>query len=90
LVEQRAIYFTGRVQGVGFRFTAQRIASNFSVSGYVQNLPDGRVLLMVQGEGREIERLLAAVAEKMGQNIHSVRSIPQAALEPLQGFAIRR
>lgn len=43
------IVFTGRVQGVGFRFTANRIARRYRLSGWVRNLPDGTVEMAVQG-----------------------------------------
>ena len=37
------IFFSGTVQGVGFRFTAERLARRFPVTGFVRNLEDGRV-----------------------------------------------
>ncbi len=50
--------FSGRVQGVGFRFTAQRMANEQKLTGWVKNLPDGRVELMVEGSRPKIEHLL--------------------------------
>ena len=47
---RRRVYFSGRVQGVGFRFTCQSLARGFEVAGYVRNLPDGRVELVAEGE----------------------------------------
>jgi acylphosphatase len=43
------IIFTGRVQGVGFRFTALRIANRYQLTGWVRNLPDGTVEMVAQG-----------------------------------------
>jgi acylphosphatase len=45
----RHILFTGRVQGVGFRFTAHRIARRYDLTGWVRNLPDGSVEMVAQG-----------------------------------------
>ena len=48
--ERRRVVFSGRVQGVGFRFTCQSLARGFDVAGYVRNLADGRVELVAEGE----------------------------------------
>jgi len=55
--------FSGTVQGIGFRYTAERLARQFSVAGYVKNLPDGRVELVAEGDGAEIEAFFKAVRE---------------------------
>jgi acylphosphatase len=47
--ERRMVHYRGRVQGVGFRYTTREIASQFDVMGYVQNLPDGQVLVVAEG-----------------------------------------
>ncbi len=65
-------YFTGRVQGVGFRYTAVNIARRFAVAGCVMNLPDGRVELVVEGEPAEARAFIDAVKEAMGRNIRDV------------------
>lgn len=59
------VIFTGRVQGVGFRQTTKSIAENFSVVGYVKNLNDGTVELVVQSEEKTIEAFLTRVGERM-------------------------
>ena len=51
----RKIVFSGRVQGVGFRFTALNIASRCGLTGYVRNLPDGDVEMLVQGTAEMID-----------------------------------
>ena len=61
--QQRIVNFRGNVQGVGFRFTACRIAGNYDVTGYVRNLPDGSVEALVEGEAAEIDQFLADLAE---------------------------
>ena len=55
---RRHIYFSGRVQGVGFRYSATYLARPLGLTGWVKNLWDGRVEMEVQGDGRAIERLL--------------------------------
>lgn len=52
------IIFSGRVQGVGFRYTAQRMANEQKLTGWVKNLPDGRVEMIVEGPRAKIEHLL--------------------------------
>ena len=52
---RRTIYFGGRVQGVGFRYTTQNIALQYDVRGYVRNLPDGRVELVMEGPDGETQ-----------------------------------
>lgn len=84
----KRVTYAGRVQGVGFRYTAQGLAARFSLAGYVRNLPDGRVELVVEGEADEVEAVLAAVGRRMGANID--QAVAEDA-EPTgqRGFQIR-
>tara|TARA_R110002111_G_scaffold22225_7_gene51010 strand:- start:1886 stop:2173 length:288 start_codon:yes stop_codon:yes gene_type:complete len=66
------VYYTGRVQGVGFRYTTSRIAERFAVAGYVMNLPDGRVELVVEASRKEADAFLAGVLESLGGYIAHV------------------
>jgi len=50
--------FEGHVQGVGFRFTTVEIARNYEVSGFVQNMMDGSVKLVAEGNEEELTKLL--------------------------------
>ncbi len=52
---QAHIIFTGTVQGVGFRFTVQRHALSFELRGWVKNLPNGSVEVLVEGPKERIE-----------------------------------
>lgn len=54
--------FSGRVQGVGFRFTVQELARARPLTGYVRNLPDGDVELVAEGAPADLEYLLDAIA----------------------------
>ena len=59
--EQCHIYFSGRVQGVGFRFTARSLAAAHSIKGWVKNLFDGRVELIAQGGSKDMGAFLEAL-----------------------------
>ena len=89
-LERREVYYRGRVQGVGFRYTTRQIAAGFDVGGFVQNLPDGSVLLVVEGEAAELEALLAAIANQMGPYIHDVQVTMHAPRGEFESFEIRR
>ena len=55
------IFYSGRVQGVGFRYTAKTVAAGFEVIGTVRNLPDGRVELIAEGDRGELEAFREAI-----------------------------
>ncbi len=52
------IFYSGTVQGVGFRFTTQELASGLGLNGWVRNLSDGRVEILVEGRQSVIEQLI--------------------------------
>ncbi|HEY4983632.1 MAG TPA: acylphosphatase [Verrucomicrobiae bacterium] len=57
------IFYSGSVQGVGFRYTARSTATGFELAGTVRNLPDGRVELIAEGARGELEAFRVAVRE---------------------------
>lgn len=67
--ERRQVIYHGRVQGVGFRYTARHIAQGHAVSGFVKNQDDGTVQLVAEGTPEAIDRFLAEIAMRMGPNI---------------------
>jgi acylphosphatase len=85
---RKTIHFTGRVQGVGFRYTAQALARDFAVSGYVKNLPDGRVLLEVEGEPDEIDRFVDRVRAQMSGYVRNVESVDSAPTGEYKDFRV--
>ena len=88
-LERRRVVYSGRVQGVGFRATCRWLAGGFEVAGYVRNLADGRVELLAEGELAEIDGLLQAVQNEMGEFIRDVTAdLEQPGDPPLAGFRI--
>ena len=87
--QRREVLYHGMVQGVGFRYTTRWIASQFQVTGYVQNLADGRVLLVAEGAAGELDRLLAAISRQMGRYIDGARETVSPATGQFQRFEIR-
>jgi acylphosphatase len=83
------VFYEGRVQGVGFRYTARRVAAGFEVAGHVRNLPDGRVELVASGDGSEVDAFLAAIRDSglaghiAAEAAHEIDSPPG-----LRGFII--
>ena len=73
----KRVRYSGRVQGVGFRYTTERLAQGFRVGGYVRNLPGGEVELVVEGAEDEVRRFLAQVAGRMQENIDAVTESPE-------------
>src|SRR5437773_1177439 len=57
------LFYSGRVQGVGFRYTARRVAEGFEVTGTVRNLSDGRVELLAEGTENELEAFRKGIRE---------------------------
>ncbi len=88
-VHHEIIHFTGRVQGVGFRYTTLQIAREFEVAGYVRNLPDGRVQLEAEGAVPEIGAFVAAVEERMHGFIRTTERSAARRAPQFSGFAIK-
>jgi len=76
--------FTGQVQGVGFRWTTNRIATGFAVTGFVRNRLDGTVELIVQGSRSAIDSFVSAVKSHFAK---SIRSMTRESLESQNDFA---
>jgi len=55
------VFFSGRVQGVGFRYTAKTVATGFEITGTIKNLTDGRVELVAEGDHAELDAFRAAL-----------------------------
>lgn len=88
-VYHATVFFTGRVQGVGFRYQTLQVAREFDVSGVVFNLPDSRVQLEVEGQPREVQDFIAAVQECMEGYIRKVEESSVTCAPQYQGFTIK-
>lgn len=85
------VFFAGRVQGVGFRYTTKTVATGFEVTGTVRNLDDGRVELIAEGEKTELEEFLQGVRDsEVGRFIKSEQISWDAAKSEFRGFEIIR
>lgn len=87
--QRREVDYHGRVQGVGFRYTARQVAAHFRVTGYVMNLPDGRVHLVVEGNGKELDRFLNSLEAAMAGYIESREVRRRPASGEFEEFGIR-
>lgn len=88
-VHHESVYFSGHVQGVGFRYTVLQVAREFEVAGYVSNLTDGRVQLEAEGTEAEIGDFVTAVQERMHGFIRKVERRSGRRTAQFSGFAIR-
>lgn len=82
-------HFSGHVQGVGFRYTVRNIALQYDVAGYVRNLPDGRVEMVVEGPERDCGGLLESVKERMSRFIRNISMEMAPATGEFDLFSIR-
>lgn len=87
---RREVYYSGRVQGVGFRFTVRSLAADYAVTGYVRNLPDGRVELVVEGPPDEVAGLLDEVRRTFSRYIRDAQETDVSPSGRFTGFEIRR
>ena len=88
-MRRRTYYFSGNVQGVGFRFTAQHIAKKHPVSGFVRNLADGRVELVMEGSEQAMDAVLRELQEQMEGNISKVQTDTSEGTGEYGGFGIK-
>jgi len=86
---RRTTVFSGRVQGVGFRYTTRDLASRFRVSGTVRNLSDGGVELVAEGTEVELDRFEAAIENAMQGHIDDLQTTDGPATGEFGGFSIR-
>lgn len=83
------VFFTGHVQGVGFRYAVLQVAKEFEVSGYVSNLADGRVQLEAEGRPTVVTEFIAAVQEKMHGYIRKLERTSGQRPAQFRGFTIK-
>ena len=89
-MEQTAkhVIFSGRVQGVGFRYTARRIADRYHLAGWVKNLPNGTVEAFFQGTESDIQGCIDELKDCFSGYIRDTRITPQPCNPRYTGFQI--
>jgi acylphosphatase len=85
---RRHVYYSGDVQGVGFRHVATSVARGWAVTGWVRNLVDGRVEILAEGDEADVAGFLAEVAEAMNGYIRDVRILEEAAAGEFSAFRV--
>jgi acylphosphatase len=88
-VHHETAFFSGHVQGVGFRYAVLQVAREFEVAGFVANLPDGRVQLEAEGEAGEVTAFITAVGERMHGYIRKTERSERRRRALFEGFEIR-
>jgi acylphosphatase len=84
------VFYSGRVQGVGFRITAEETARSLGIVGWVKNLRDGRVELVAEADQATLERFLDAIRSSSMKNfITQVEISWSNATETFDEFEIR-
>lgn len=82
------VHFSGKVQGVGFRFTTERLAAGREVTGTVRNLPDGRVEMVAEGTENALESFLAAIESTFRGYISGRQKAEMPATGQFVGFRV--
>jgi len=83
------IYYSGSVQGVGFRFMAQSAARPLNVTGWVKNLEDGRVEIVCEGEDAGLNKFLDRIKDLFGEYIRDAAMEPEKSTGEFEGFDIK-
>lgn len=90
MTERVTVYYSGRVQGVGFRITVKQLVAGYDVVGTVENLDDGRVKLVAEGEKLELQAFLEGIRDSgLGSLIREEEAIWGGADNNFRGFEIR-
>jgi acylphosphatase len=85
------VFYSGRVQGVGFRYTVKTITPGYEVTGTVRNLDDGRVELIAEGAREELDAFRQAIRESgLGRLIQREEELIGPATGEFRGFEIVR
>ena len=77
----RHIIFSGRVQGVGFRFTVHRLANRHGLTGQIRNVPDGTVEMIAQGPAEIIDNCISDITETFDNYVRDIK-ITEIPFEP--------
>jgi acylphosphatase len=89
-IKARMVIYSGKVQGVGFRATTAEIARDYPVTGWVKNLDDGRVQLLVEGPEEAVDKFLKKVHDRWKDNIEKEEVKKQEASGKYKSFDVAK
>lgn len=89
-MNRRVCRFRGHVQGVGFRYTVSNLALQYDVKGYVRNLADGTVEVVMEGPESDMDDFVGSIREKMGTFLRDAELAVSPATGEFSSFTIRR
>ena len=87
--KQIHVYYSGRVQGIGFRFSAERIAIELGICGWVKNLADGRVEIVAEAEQDKLQQFLERIADGFSRYIRDAEIQWLNPTEEFSDFGVR-
>ena len=86
----KQVFYSGSVQGVGFRYSVKQIAKGFSIIGWVKNLADSRVEMQIAGEPEEVAEFLSAITQsELRAHIRETSENALTTLPDVRSFEIR-
>ncbi len=83
------IFFIGTVQGVGFRYTTKSFAKTLRINGYVKNLPDGSVQVVIEAENNKVNLLCTELEDHFGSYIKEKKIKYEKSLGEFDDFQVR-
>ena len=86
--KQVHLYYSGKVQGIGFRYTARDIADSFKVCGWIKNLSDARVEILAEAEENILNNFLEQINQHFSRYIKEVNTEWQPASGEFHDFQI--
>jgi len=89
VLKRANVSYTGRVQGVGFRYTARAASQTYAVDGFVKNITDGSVQVVAEGDDREIAVFLDDLEGRMRGYIRERAVVWEEPTGEFEGFSVR-
>ena len=86
---RKRVTYSGHVQGVGFRYTVRQIAANYAVTGYVRNLTNGKVEIVVEGQPAMVQAFMSGIQEEMAAYIRETAAHDECFNNEFDSFSIR-